>query len=50
MNVKLPRNNNDEFWIFGVVIVIALCLQASFLGLVRYWWVRATRGSSWSSS
>lgn len=44
MNVHLPRNNNGEFWIFGVVIAIILCIQVSFLGLVRYWWVHAKRG------
>jgi hypothetical protein len=44
MNVKLPRNNNGEFWIFGVVIAMVLGTQASFLGLVRYWWVHAKQG------
>jgi uncharacterized protein affecting Mg2+/Co2+ transport len=44
MNVHIPRNNNEEFWIFGVVVVIILCTQAFVLGLVRYWWVTARRG------
>ena len=44
MNVTLPRNNNGEFWIFGVVIALVLCTQAVVLGLVRYWWVHAKRG------
>jgi len=41
MNVTLPRNNNGELWIFGVVLAMMLCIQAFFLGLVRYWWVNA---------
>ena len=44
MNVTVPRNNNGEFWIFAVVIVIILCIQVSVLGLVRYWWVTARPG------
>jgi hypothetical protein len=44
MNVHLPRNNNGEFWIFGVVLVIILGTQALVLGLVRYWWANARRG------
>jgi hypothetical protein len=46
MNVHIPHNNlnNGELWIFGVVIAIILCIQVSFLGLVRYWWVHAKRG------
>ncbi len=44
MNVQVPRNNNGEFWIFGVVIAINLCVQAFFLCLIRYWWVNAKRG------
>jgi hypothetical protein len=44
MNVQLPRNNNGELWIFGVVIAMVLCTQASVLSLVRYWWVHAKRG------
>jgi hypothetical protein len=44
MNVKLPSNIDDgKFWIFGVVIVLVLIIQASVLGLVRYWWVHAKR-------
>lgn len=44
MNVQLPRNNNGEFWIFGVVIALILSTQLFFLGLVKYWWVHAKRG------
>jgi len=44
MNVQLPRNNDGEYWIFGVVIATVLCIQASLLCLVRYWWVNAKRG------
>ena len=41
MNVTVPRNNDGELWIFAVVLVIILCIQVFFLGLVRYWWVTA---------
>ncbi|KAI9460618.1 hypothetical protein BJY52DRAFT_1425995 [Lactarius psammicola] len=43
MNVTVPRNNGGEYWLFGVVVVITLCIQASCLGLFRYWWVAAKR-------
>jgi hypothetical protein len=42
MNVTLPHNIIG-FRIFAVVIVIILCIQAGFLSLVRYWWVKAGR-------
>lgn len=44
LNVTVPRNNDGGFWIFGVTITIILCIQASVLALVRYWWVNAKRG------
>ncbi|KAH8997262.1 hypothetical protein EDB92DRAFT_1402578 [Lactarius akahatsu] len=43
MNVKLPRNNDEQYWLFGIVVVVTLCIQASFVGLFRYWWVTAKR-------
>jgi magnesium transporter len=45
MNVTTPRNYNGEFWWYALVVVATLCFQASFLGLVRYWWVTAKRRS-----
>jgi hypothetical protein len=43
MNVTVPRNTNEDLWIFGVTLVIILCTQAFVLSLVRYWWVKAGR-------
>ncbi|KAI9444768.1 hypothetical protein H4582DRAFT_1911167 [Lactarius indigo] len=34
MNVKLPRNNKEQYW---------LIWDTSFVGLFRYWWVSAKR-------
>ncbi|KAF8263717.1 hypothetical protein EI94DRAFT_1595934 [Lactarius quietus] len=43
MNVTIPRNSGRALWWFAVVLVATLFLHASFLGLVRYWWVTAKR-------
>ncbi|KAI0257100.1 hypothetical protein BJV78DRAFT_1116661 [Lactifluus subvellereus] len=43
LNVTIPRNNNGEYWIFAVVLVLILFIQFFCLGLVRYWWVNAKR-------
>ncbi|KAH9046262.1 hypothetical protein EDB84DRAFT_1466942 [Lactarius hengduanensis] len=43
LNVTLPRNNDEQYWLFGIVVVLTLCIQASFVGLFRYWWVTAKR-------
>ncbi|KAI9509070.1 hypothetical protein F5148DRAFT_978857 [Russula earlei] len=43
LNVKMPRNNNGEYWLFGVVILGLLCIQGLSLVLTRYWWVKAMR-------
>jgi len=42
-NVTVPRNNDGKLWWFAVIVVATLCIQASYLGLVRYWWVTAKR-------
>jgi Mg2+ and Co2+ transporter CorA len=41
MNVTVPRNDNSELWIFGVVLAIILCAQVAVLALIRYWYVNA---------
>lgn len=41
MNVTAPRNVHGELWMFGVVLVINLCIQTAIIGLIRYWWVKA---------
>lgn len=43
MNVTVPRDNDGKFWIFGLSLVINLCIQIAYLVLVRYWWVKAKR-------
>jgi len=43
MNVTVPRDNDAKFWVFGVSLVINLCIQIAYLALVRYWWVKAKR-------
>ncbi|KAJ7244760.1 hypothetical protein B0H12DRAFT_1128650 [Mycena haematopus] len=45
LNVNLPHNNyfGNRFDAFGIVIVIALLIFASYLKLVLYWWKTAKR-------
>jgi len=45
MNVTVPHNNLDHGKLrgFAVVLVLVLCVQALFVLLVRYWWVKAKR-------
>jgi len=43
MNVTVPRNNDAKLWWFAVMAVIILSVQASTIGLIRYWWVTAKR-------
>ncbi|KAL4069648.1 hypothetical protein V8B97DRAFT_607457 [Scleroderma yunnanense] len=47
MNVHTPRNTIDNpipsggyYW-FGIVLVLVLFVECSFLALLRYWWVQS---------
>jgi len=42
-NVTVPRNNDGELWWFAVIVVTTLCIQVSYICLVRHWWVTAKR-------
>ncbi|KAF9237322.1 hypothetical protein BU15DRAFT_48851 [Melanogaster broomeanus] len=49
MNIHIPRNTinppvpSGSYYWFGIVIVLVLLLECSFLYLVRYWGVQAKR-------
>ena len=50
MNITIPHNALEpggHFYVFGVVLVLSLCVLMVYASVVRWWWVKAAKKRSW---